>query len=365
MQTKLKILSLQWQRKWLKPSPWHLQPNVLSAVYARRVQPVICQVLFYILYKESASPRFPTLLQSECLLARRRRARRLGLQSSPLASTFCRREETFLQIVYHVLYVVIHMCVLSSWNIAGVWVLTAVIRDIAAARCPLASSWQTRRECMPIADRAGLNWWPHPTPLPVYLCRGRASCRAGRVFSKLKQAQVCMLGYEKRTAEACVTSHRRSFRPPVLCFTKMFCPPPSPRLRLPAPTSFFFPLSFLNCHHCFYSSWEHLALVFLCLLHILRREFLESVFVCVEPLRRWKLARTGWLSKRSQTPSQCFWVSDFRPSPSPSPSFSRSLSPLCLSICGPAWDCFVRPLCVSSLTLPPRRLGSDGELLHD
>ena len=120
------------------------------------------------------------------------------------------------------------------------------------------------------------------------------------------------------------------------CVSRKCFAPPSP-----SPTAgphfffFFFSFSIFNCHHCFYSSWEHLALLFLCLLHILRGEFLESVFVCVEPLRRWKLARTGWLSKRSQTPSQCFWVSDFRPSPSPSPSLSLSLSSVSLYL----WAC--------------------------
>lgn len=84
---------------------------------------------------------------------------------------------------------------------------------------------------------------------------------------------------------------------------------------------------FLNYHHCFYSSWGHLEVTFLCLLHILWRE-LDSISVCVEPLQREKLARTGWLSKRSQTPSRCFWVSDFRP------TLALSLS-VFLSICGP------------------------------
>lgn len=79
------------------------------------------------------------------------------------------------------------MCASSPWRASGVWVLTAAIWDIAAARCPLASSWQTRRECMPIADRAGLNWWPHPTPLPVYLCLGRARVTAGEYLASLNK----------------------------------------------------------------------------------------------------------------------------------------------------------------------------------
>jgi len=58
VQTKLKILSLQWQRKWLKPSPWHLQPNVLSAVYASGVQPVICQDFFIFFIKSQLLPAF-------------------------------------------------------------------------------------------------------------------------------------------------------------------------------------------------------------------------------------------------------------------------------------------------------------------
>lgn len=100
--------------------------------------------------------------------------------------------------------------------------------------------------------------------------------------------------------------HLRTAR---VVFQRSACPIPWPLLTV-----------FLNYPHCLYSSWEHFQFVFLCLLHILRRE-LESVFVCVEPLLQGKLARTGWLRKGSQTPSQCFWVSDFRS------TLSRSLSP--------------------------------------
>lgn len=149
------------------------------------------------------------------------------------------------------------------------------------------------------------------TPTPCLFAQGSFLCHRFRVFSKLKQVQVHTLADGKAATEICVTTYSRTFR-------HRGC-----LARLLAPLDFFL---FLNYHHCFCSSWEHLEFVFLCLLHILWREP-ESVFVCVEPLRRDKLARTGWLSKRSQPPSQCFWVSDFRPTLSLSHS---------LSICGPA-----------------------------
>lgn len=155
------------------------------------------------------------------------------------------------------------------------------------------------------------------TPTPCLFAQGSFPCHSFRVFSELKQAQVHTLADGKAAAETRVTTYSRSFR-------RRGC-----LARLLAPLDLFL---FLNYHHCFCSSWEHLEFVFLCLLHILWRE-LESVFVCVEPLRRDKLARTGWLSKRSQTPSQCFWVSDFRP--------TLSLSH---SVYLWACDCFVRPL---------------------
>lgn len=215
---KLKILSLQWQRKWLKPSPWHLQPNVLSAVYASEVQPVICQVFFIFFIKSQLLLAFYI---AECLWKEVRAGEHEWSSSDlkqPFSSTFYWREETFLKIIYHLLHAVIHLCCMytSSWYISAVWVLTAATWDIAAARCPLASSWQTRRECMPIADRAGLNWWPHPNP--CIFVPGSGPCHGGRVFSKLKQAQVHMLAYGKPTAEVCVTTYRRSFWPPVLYF---------------------------------------------------------------------------------------------------------------------------------------------------
>lgn len=68
-------------------------------------------------------------------------------------------------------HVSVCVCVSCTRLFFVVRVLTAAIWDIRAVRCPLASSWQTRQEHMPIA---GLNWWPHTPPHPVYLRRGRS-----------------------------------------------------------------------------------------------------------------------------------------------------------------------------------------------
>lgn len=111
VQTKLKILSLQWQRKWLKPSPWHLQPNVLSAVYASEVQPVICQVFFIFFIKSQLLLAFYIAV---CLWKEVQAGEHEWSSSDlkqPFSSTFYWREETFLKIIYHLSHAVIHMCV--------------------------------------------------------------------------------------------------------------------------------------------------------------------------------------------------------------------------------------------------------------
>lgn len=162
VQAKLKILSLQWQRKWLKASAWHLQPNVPSVFCVSRVQPVICQVLFYILHKESASPR----LLHGCSHWRWVGGDENGGSSRWAALAFNLLLEGGNDSLDRVscVHVVIHMCVApSSWNICWRVSIDSSIGGIAAVSCPLASSWQTRRGCMPIADGADLNWWPHPS----------------------------------------------------------------------------------------------------------------------------------------------------------------------------------------------------------
>lgn len=74
----------------------------------------------------------------------------------------------------------------------------------------------------------------------------------------------------------------------------------------------------------------------------------EDVFVCARPLWRGERARTGRVLKRSQTPSQCLWVSGFRP------PFSRSCSVFVCTGPGP----LRRTALCHLLTLPPRRLAA-------
>lgn len=165
------------------------------------------------------------------------------------------------------------MCVArtsSSWRVCGVWVLTAAVWDTAAARCPLASSWQTRRECMPIADRAVLNWWPHPTPLPVYLCWGRARVTAGEYLASLNKLMFACRLMENQLWRLVLPLADAPFGRQ--CCVSQKCLPWQP-----APLCFFFSLDY---HHCFCSSWEHLELAFLCLLHILRAVFGERLCLC-------------------------------------------------------------------------------------
>lgn len=160
---------------------------------------------------------------------------------------------------------------------------------------------------------------PHPNPCIVV--PGLGLCRGGRVFSKLKQAQVRMLVYGKPTAEACVTSCRRSFRPPVLYFTKMFALTTGPsqlKQKKKKLSSLF--LQFLRALKiCFPVLAPHPVK------RVGERLFLVGIHY---GKRSWHVQVDS--SKRSQTPSQCFWVSDFRPTLPLSPSPS-----LCLSICRP------------------------------
>lgn len=82
------------------------------------------------------------------------------------------------------------LCAPLLHSVLVVWVLTEAIWVSAAVRCPLAGSWQTRRECMPIVDGGSLNWWPRATSLPFWFVLGSLQCHCVGVFSKLKQAQV-------------------------------------------------------------------------------------------------------------------------------------------------------------------------------
>lgn len=96
--------------------------------------------------------------------------------SNAFSSTFNWREGVFFLLLLYVIYrccmfTCLCVCVSCTRLFFVVRVLTAAIWDIRAVRCPLASSWQTRQEHMPIA---GLNWWPHTPPHPVYLRRGRS-----------------------------------------------------------------------------------------------------------------------------------------------------------------------------------------------
>lgn len=107
MQTKLKILSLQWQRKWLKPSPWHLQPNVLSAVYASGVQPVICQAFFIFFIKSQLLPAFYTVAVR--VSARRRASKGRWVQQLRFEATLSPRplteeRESFFSLLLYVIY---------------------------------------------------------------------------------------------------------------------------------------------------------------------------------------------------------------------------------------------------------------------
>lgn len=192
MQTKLKILSLQWQRKWLKPSPWHLQPNVLSAVYASGVQPVICQVFFIFFIKSQLLLAFYIVavrVSFRSSASRRRWVQRFRLEAALLLDLLLKGGSISLDRISCVACSYSRVCRTNLLSMVHqwVWVLTAEIWDIAAARCPLASSWQTRRQRMPTVDRVGLNWWPHPAPLPVYLCRGRARVTAGEYLAGLNK----------------------------------------------------------------------------------------------------------------------------------------------------------------------------------
>lgn len=207
-----------------------------------------------------------TLLESVSL--RRSACRRFRLEAAFLSDLLLRGGNISLDRISY-MHVVIHVRVAlasSSWNIAGVWVLTAA----KGGHCSIeSSSWQTRREWMPIADSADLNWWPHSSC--CIFVQGSGLCHCWRVLSKLKQAQVCMLSnHERRLVlpltdvpfvhQCCVSLNVFPDYRPLCCF--------------------FLSLSLLNYHHCSSSSWEHLELVFLSLLYILWRDFGERLCLC-------------------------------------------------------------------------------------
>lgn len=187
-----------------KASPWHLQPNVLSAVYVSWVQPVICQVFFIFFIKSQLlllAFYIVAVRQSGPFrrnVSRRRRVQQFRTEAALCFDLWLKGGSISLDRI-SCMYVVVHMRAArtsSSWRISGVWVLTAAIGGNAAVRCPLASSWQTRRDCMPIVDGADLNWWPHPSC--CIFAPGSGPCHCGRVLSKLKQAQVRMLSNQQR-----------------------------------------------------------------------------------------------------------------------------------------------------------------------
>lgn len=126
--------------------------------------------LFYILYKESASPCFSRCCSRSVFEEKREMSTAVQAGSS---STFYRREETFLS--KRVSFV--------AWGYSRV-------RCVPLRGVPVVfECWQQRYGTLQqwvhwqAADkqggsachaRAGRNWWPHPTQLPVYLCRGQA-----------------------------------------------------------------------------------------------------------------------------------------------------------------------------------------------
>lgn len=121
----------------------------------------------------------------------------------------------------------------------------------------------------------------------------------GSVLSELKGARVCV-----RRAKGCVTPNRHFLLPASVAFHQQRrndFPPFSSTAIIVPPVPASAPLPAFASHPVTRGS--------------------PSVFVCVRPLRRGKRARTGpGVLKRSQTPSQCLWVSGFRP------PFSRSCS---------------------------------------
>lgn len=156
-----------------------------------------------------------------------------------------------------------------------------------------------------------------PHPGPCVFVPGSGMCRGGRAFSKLRQAQVRTLAYGKPRTEACVTTYRRSPWRPVLCFTRTFCPvyrPPRYLKKTKKLSSLF--LQFLRAlRMCFPVLASHPV-----------KRAGRRLCLCRTITAREAGTYTGWLSKRSQTPSQCFWVSNFRPTLSASVSASLSVS---------------------------------------
>lgn len=135
---------------------------------------------FFIFFiKSQLLPAFYTVAVR--VSARRRASRGRWVQQGRFEATLSPRPLTeerkcfFLLLLYVIyrccMFTCLCVCVSCTRLFFVVRVLTAAIWDIRAVRCPLASSWQTRQEHMPIA---GLNWWPHTPPHPVYLRRGRS-----------------------------------------------------------------------------------------------------------------------------------------------------------------------------------------------
>lgn len=145
--------------------------------------------LFFIFFiKSQLLPAFLHLLQSECL---RQEVRAGGDQrsGSDLKQPSTAERNTFRQIVY-ISFVArscprVCVCCVCPLFEACQRRVSVDSSNMGHRGVHLISRRQTRRGRMPIADRADRNWWPHPTPGPVYLCRGRACVVAGEHLASL------------------------------------------------------------------------------------------------------------------------------------------------------------------------------------
>lgn len=273
---------------------------MLSAVYTRGVQPVICQVFFIFFVKSQLLLAFYIIAVGVSLRSGASRRRWVQQFRSEAARPFTEERKHFFRS-YMICCMQFFTCVLRVSSLRGVSVVCECWQ-VQYGTLQQWVHWQAADELGGSAchARAGLNWWPHPTRLPVYLCRGQTCVTAREYLACLNKLRFAHWLMENQWRRLVLPLIDVPFGRQCCVSRRTFALSTGPLCR------------FLNYHDCFYSSWEHSQVTFLGLLHILGRD-LDSVFVCVEPLQREKLARTGWLSKRSQTPSPCFWVSDFRP----------------------------------------------------
>lgn len=202
------------------------------SVYARATA---CNLsgLFYILYKESASPCFFTLLQLECVWE----AARAG--GDEYSSSDLKRLNLLLKggsiSPYHISFLT---CALRASPPRGISLTCARVDKCNTGRCTSEFIGEQ------LTNKAGVHAMPEqaltddrPTPpSSLYICAGVRPVSRREYLACLNKLRFTHWLMENQRWRACVTAYRRSFWPPVLP-----SPPPSagPSWR------------FLKCHRCF------------------------------------------------------------------------------------------------------------------